>query len=429
MGPSGPGSGGNDPSDPDGNNNGAASGNGGLNGAGTAGIGDPDGTGNFGGPASNDPGGQLDPQFGIPSTSQGLISRAISAITGFVGRTAIAAALTSVGLPPTAAALVSAAIVSRIGDNTPVSSEAAAQGFADAGVNAGSIGGGQSGDGSNGLSIGGSAVENGESAGGEFGGIGSVAVPEAVFDPSLIFQGIDLASGLTNQGIEFATDQFGQASAFQEPFFNNAQGFQQFAQGVQNGDFDARNDANAFTFDETDPEFQFLIDRGIDTINAAASATGSLQSGSRLKDLQTFGQSTANQFASDVLNRRLAIAQNNASNAQSLAGFEANAANNLSNIRTGLGTLGANGLFGLGSNALSALTTGAGLENATEIANAGNALSAGLGELDAATRIQLGELSSDTQTALAPAEPSSTGQAIGAVAAFCTANPGLCGFG
>lgn len=200
--------------------------------------------------------------------------------------------------------------------------------------------------------------------------------PPVVFDPSLIFQGIDFATLQSQKGFDIAKDQFDLAKQFQLPFFNQAKGFKALSSQTLGGQFDPRDPSNAFLFDPSDPEFQFLFERGVDAIDSAASAKGTLFSGGRAKDLTSFGQGLASTFADDALRRRQAVSQQNFNQLATLAGFEQPAANNLSNINTQLGTLGANIFSGLGTAGLSALAGGAGLQNQTALANAANALTA-----------------------------------------------------
>jgi len=78
-----------------------------------------------------------------------------------------------------------------------------------------------------------------------------------------------------------------------------------------------------FSFNEDDPAFQFLFNRGIGAIDAAASAKGLLGSGSRLKDLNQFGVGVTSQEMTNQLNRDLAVRNANVQRLNSLFNQEA----------------------------------------------------------------------------------------------------------
>ena len=237
-----------------------------------------------------------------------------------------------------------------------------------------------------------------------------VTAPVVEFDPSLIFQGIDQASELTNQAIDFATNQFGIAATYQNPFFNNAQGFNQLSQNALAGQFNPQNDAFAFTAGPGNPEYDFRLQQGIDAIDASASGRGLLNSGTRFEDLNILGQGLSSTFSTQDLQNRLAASNNSFNNLNTVAGYEQAGANNISNINTGLGQLGASAYSGLGSNILGALSGAAQLQNQTALSNAGFDLTA-QGQNQNAI---LGLINSANQQGSGGSGTSTTGQLIGA---------------
>ena len=185
-----------------------------------------------------------------------------------------------------------------------------------------------------------------------------------------------LNEALSREGLGIAEDSFNQAMGLQQPFVGNLEGFNSLKQGVLKDEFSANNDANSFTFDPSDPEYQQLMQQGTNAINTAASAQGLAHSGAKLKDLNRFGQMTANQYATDILNRRRAIAGDRYTQLGALANIEQTAANNLSNLHTGYGQLAAGTLSGLGSGALNAGQLASQMATRVGLANASNQLTA-----------------------------------------------------
>lgn len=75
--------------------------------------------------------------------------------------------------------------------------------------------------------------------------------------------------------------------------------------GLQYGNLQ-RFDPNDVT---KDPEYQFQLEQGMGAINKGAAASGMLGSGTRLMDLQKYGQGLASSFADRSYNRKASLLQ------------------------------------------------------------------------------------------------------------------------
>lgn len=75
--------------------------------------------------------------------------------------------------------------------------------------------------------------------------------------------------------------------------------------GKQYGDLQ-RFDPNDVT---RDPEYQFQLEQGLGAINKGAAASGMLGSGTRMMDLQKYGQGLASSFADRSYNRKASLLQ------------------------------------------------------------------------------------------------------------------------
>lgn len=75
--------------------------------------------------------------------------------------------------------------------------------------------------------------------------------------------------------------------------------------GLQYGNLQ-RFDPNDVT---GDPEYQFQLEQGMGAINKGAAASGMLGSGTRMMDLQKYGQGLASSFADRSYNRKASLLQ------------------------------------------------------------------------------------------------------------------------
>lgn len=75
--------------------------------------------------------------------------------------------------------------------------------------------------------------------------------------------------------------------------------------GLQYGNLQ-RFDPNDVT---KDPEYQFQLEQGMGAINKGAAASGMLGSGTRMMDLQKYGQGLASSFADRSYNRKASLLQ------------------------------------------------------------------------------------------------------------------------
>lgn len=75
--------------------------------------------------------------------------------------------------------------------------------------------------------------------------------------------------------------------------------------GLQYGNLQ-RFDPNDVT---RDPEYQFQLEQGMGAINKGAAASGMLGSGTRMMDLQKYGQGLASSFADRSYNRKASLLQ------------------------------------------------------------------------------------------------------------------------
>lgn len=106
-----------------------------------------------------------------------------------------------------------------------------------------------------------------------------------------------------------------------------------------------------------DPNYQFQLDQGIGAINKGAAASGMLGSGTRLLDLEKYGQGLASSFSDKQFGRGLSLLQllggfsgattgSPATAANAITQGNANSANQLNsglgNIMSGLGGLSRN---------------------------------------------------------------------------------------
>jgi len=121
--------------------------------------------------------------------------------------------------------------------------------------------------------------------------------------------------------------------------------------GLQYGNLQ-RFDPNDVT---GDPEYQFQLEQGMGAINKGAAASGMLGSGTRLMDLQKYGQGLASSFADRSYNRKASLLQMLGGFSGATTGSPAGAANALmqgqnnayNQQRQGLGDI-VSGLGGLG---------------------------------------------------------------------------------
>lgn len=97
--------------------------------------------------------------------------------------------------------------------------------------------------------------------------------------------------------------------------------------GLQYGNLQ-RFDPNDVT---GDPEYQFQLEQGMGAINKGAAASGMLGSGTRMMDLQKYGQGLASSFADRSYNRKASLLQMLGQFSGATTGSPAAASNALTN--------------------------------------------------------------------------------------------------
>lgn len=152
---------------------------------------------------------------------------------------------------------------------------------------------------------------------------------------------------------------YGQAMGTQQPYLEQGgKGLQAYSQGVLGNEF--QTDVPQFQqrqFDlQADPGFQFRLQQGTNAINNRASAGGSSLGGGVLKELARYGQGIGSEEAGnaynrfnadrgfdygvlgDLYNRQVQQQGIRAGGLQNLTGIGQQAAGNVSNLATGLGS-------------------------------------------------------------------------------------------
>lgn len=94
------------------------------------------------------------------------------------------------------------------------------------------------------------------------------------------------------------------------------------------------------------PNQQFLQQQGEQAITRNAAATGGLQGGNVLKELQTYGQGTASQALSEQLNRLASLRGGSQTAATNLSSFGTSMSNNVANSLIGQSEANASGILG-----------------------------------------------------------------------------------
>lgn len=119
--------------------------------------------------------------------------------------------------------------------------------------------------------------------------------------------GIGRAGGLLSNGFGTARNEIQQGNANAQAFLNPLIERGDAANTALNGIVSDANNPNFFDVDSNDPGLRFIQEQGARAVDAGANATGLLNSGGRLKELQALGQDRSNIFQNDQINNRLNI--------------------------------------------------------------------------------------------------------------------------
>lgn len=169
-------------------------------------------------------------------------------------------------------------------------------------------------------------------------------------------------------------EMFDQSRQDQMPWMQAGEaGLNQYAAmlGLRRGGGGWNGDPNSFTYDpataaqssqmmQADPGYQFRLNEGRKTIENSAAARGGLLSGNTARALSDYGQQSASDEWSNILNRYANLAGVGQTQANNQAAARQNLGNSFAGSMTNVGNARASGYAGMG-NAISDATGNAAL--------------------------------------------------------------------